>query len=212
MAATIYEWYGYRVADMSPAAAESAVARRCPFLAADCVKPTGICSIETASEPVIICPNRLYFDGHRVLARIASDAFDDVPIDRGADGWPTLVPGASAHAVAVQKATAQVGVLGGGWGGEVRLPPAYPEGPRYSVDFLLIVVNELGELIRFTPVEVQSMDTTNSRSLATSADRLRVDRQDNQPTNAGLNWENVNKRILAQLIVKGLMLQAVVCV
>jgi len=54
-------------------------------------------------------------------------------------------------------------------------------------------------------VEVQSIDTTgnyrNGREALLSGQREKV------KTTAGFNWENVNKRILPQLIYKGQLLQ-----
>jgi hypothetical protein len=206
----IYEWYGYRVDDKSPIASQAALQKICPIVGGSCTKPSGICSVEaTSGEAVITCPTRLYFDDYTFLSMIASDAFDDLTVDRGPTNWPTLVPGEDAKAVAAANGVAQVGVLGQGWGGEIKLPPAYPpDGPRYRIDFILIVVSATGELIRFAPIEVQSVDTTGSEHLAACANRLRSSRSSqNEARGAGFNWENVNKRIISQVIFKGLMLQ-----
>ncbi|MBN7457562.1 hypothetical protein, partial [Mycobacteroides abscessus] len=56
----------------------------------------------------------------------------------------------------------------------------------------------------FVPVEVQSIDTTGSYQASLAG--MRNGRQVVRST-VGLNWENVNKRIIPQLITKGQMLQ-----
>ncbi|ATF91349.1 Restriction endonuclease NotI [Cedecea neteri] len=62
-----------------------------------------------------------------------------------------------------------------------------------------------GKLKEFVAVEVQTIDTTgnyrNGREGLLSPERT------NPTTTVGMNWENVNKRILPQLIYKGQVLQ-----
>ncbi|WP_084026954.1 NotI family restriction endonuclease [Mycobacterium avium] len=208
MSATIYEWYGYRVEDRSEVAASTAAARHCPFTYGACIKDSGACSIEPfrSGERVVICPRRLYFDDYSFLTHIAEDAFSDLLVDIGPHGRPSLVSASQARQVATTNGVSQVGVFGGAWDSEVRLPSTMGGGSGgYSVDFTLIVIDPTGELIRLTPVEVQSIDTTGS--LRTSVAGL-VRAREAVPSGVGLNWENVNKRILPQLIQKGLMLQA----
>ena len=211
VAATIYEWYGFRLSDNSAAAQQSAVQRDCPFTFGVCTKRTGVCSVIPArsSDRVIVCPKRLYFDNYDFLTYIAADAFDDIAVNLGPHGRPLLVSASEAAGVAYQTGVSQVGVFGGEWGREVRLPSMTDTGSRggYSVDFTLIVVDPSGELIRIAPVEVQSIDTTGN--LSDSIDGAKFGGRSIVPSEgAGLNWENVNKRIIPQLIQKGLMLQA----
>ena len=61
-----------------------------------------------------------------------------------------------------------------------------------------------GQLEEFVAVEVQTIDTTGNYRNGFSA--LKDDRSVIKTT-AGLNWENVSKRILPQLIYKGQVLQ-----
>jgi hypothetical protein len=208
VAATIYEWFGYSPEDRSPEAALAAATQQCPFLKLACKKRAigGVCSIKPSdSAPaVVVCPSRLYFGRHEFLARIAADAFHALSPNLGADGLPTLVRGSTAKAASALSGEVQIGVFGQGWDQEVKLPPSAEGGASYSVDFTLIAVTPEGELIGFAPVEVQTIDTTNSYRNGVEAlvsDRSVV------PTTVGFNWENVSKRILPQLIVKGLMLQ-----
>jgi hypothetical protein len=99
-----------------------------------------------------------------------------------------------------------VGVFGRApFGSEVQLPPVVPGGARYSVDFVIVVIDPAGTLVGFTPVELQTIDTTGNYRSSMAA---LINGRTIQQSGVGLNWENVNKRILPQIIVKGLMLQA----
>lgn len=204
---TIHEWFGFQPTDTSHAAAAAANSKLCPFLAGPCTKSGGVCSVVPSASvgPVIVCPKRLYFHGHEFLRVIAHTAFYDLDLDLDVDGLPTLVPGAEARSVAARKGLYQAAVFGQGFGGEIKLPPAVPGGGQYSVDFTIVVVSPDGELKAFVPVEVQSIDTTGS--YRESLSKLEADRSV-VSSKFNMNWENVNKRILPQLIVKGLMLQA----
>lgn len=96
-----------------------------------------------------------------------------------------------------------VAVFGQRWGGELRLPQK--DGKRsYFVDWILARVSDDGELIEFVAVEVQTIDTTGNYRNGYEA--LRASHSIVKTT-AGLNWENVSKRILPQLIYKGQVLQ-----
>ncbi|MGW5238630.1 hypothetical protein ACWEOW_06835 [Monashia sp. NPDC004114] len=210
MAGKIYEWFGYRGSDQSATAAQAVIDQSCPFLGATCIKRgrTGVCSIEPAKsqEAVPICPVRLYDGHHEFLRHIAADAFINLEVAVDSTGLPTLVPASRARLVATKARRAQVGVFGANpWGGEISLPPAVDGGGSYKIDFTLVVIGPSGELQAFVPVEVQSIDTTNDTKASMAG--LKNGRTIVQST-VGLNWENVNKRILPQLIVKGLMLQA----
>lgn len=207
MAGTIYEWHGYRTTDGTATAAHASHSKSCPFMNRACVKKSGACSVApTGSQlPVPICPKRLYFDRFQALRDIASTAFASRLMNLGPDGLPSLVPGSEAHSVARATGIPQVGVFGGeGWGGEVSLPPLAGDGASYKVDFTLCLVNNDGRLLSFAPIEVQTIDTTGSTEKARAA--LEESRTVVGDT-VGLNWENVSKRILPQLIFKGLMLQ-----
>ena len=61
-----------------------------------------------------------------------------------------------------------------------------------------------GELVGFTAIEVQTIDTTGNYRDAREA--LLSNRRIESST-VGLNWENVSKRIIPQLIYKGQVLQ-----
>jgi hypothetical protein len=203
----VHEWYGYRASDQTPAAANAAAQQLCPIVGGACTKSGGVCSVQpttAAALTVTVCPKRLYFNSHDVLRGIADSAFADLGPVLDGSGRPDLVSGDVARNQAAAAGQPVVGVFGQGWGGEIRLPPAHAGAARYSVDFVLVAVTPTGDPARIVPVEVQTIDTTNS--YAPSVVALRTGRTI-APSNFGMNWENVNKRILPQLIVKGLMLQ-----
>ena len=202
MAGTIWEFFGYRADDHSAAAVAATTDKRCPFLAEVCEKRlsdgavSGVCTIKPiTSGPVICCPIRLYADNYQVLSDVARIAFgDNLP----------LFAGAEAAKAAQRDKVPAVAVFGKRWGGELRLPQKDGAG-SYFVDWVLARLDAGGVLQEFIAVEVQTIDTTgnyrNGREGLLSPERT------NPATTAGLNWENVNKRILPQLIYKGQVLQ-----
>lgn len=197
----VSEFFGYLATDRSPAALDAADRKYCPFLQQTCVKTlsdrtiSGACAIKQKnSGPVICCPIRLYADDYRILRDVADKAF-----------WPglELIPGPAAKAEARRQDQPVVGVFGKRWGGELRLPQREGIG-GYFVDWVLALVGPQG-LVEFVAIEVQTIDTTNNyrdslKGLA-GIPRTIVE------SKAGLNWENVSKRILPQLIYKGQILQ-----
>ena len=205
MGASIYEFFGYRATDRSDTATEYAVAHRCPFLpfSDDLCEKTlsdgalaGACSIKpVTTAPVICCPIRLYADDYRVLHEIARRAF-------GPD--TVLLHGPQARGVALHDRRPVVAVFGQRWGGELRLPKKSGRG-SYFVDWILALVSATGELQEFVAVEVQTMDTTGNYRIGRLA--LLGGRRELVPTGAGINWENVSKRIIPQLVYKGQVLQ-----
>lgn len=114
-----------------------------------------------------------------------------------------LIAGKKAQKWAQRTGQSCVAVFGKGWGGELRLPQKEGRG-GYFVDWVLALLDEDGGLTEFVAVEVQTIDTTGSYGNGHQA--LMLDRSIVKTT-AGLNWENVSKRILPQLIYKGQVLQ-----
>ena len=203
MAGYIAEFFGYRSEDSSQAALAAVNDKKCPFLGTACTKLfgrareiAGVCSIrqKSAGSPnVICCPNRIYAEDYKMLRQIASKAF----------GQKLQL---FAGRAAVEKAKdlgGAIAVFGHGWGGELRLPQREGVG-SYFVDWVLARLNEKGELVDFTAIEVQTIDTTGSYGAAQAA--LKRDRTI-IPDTVGLNWENVSKRIIPQIIYKGQVLQ-----
>lgn len=108
--------------------------------------------------------------------------------------------------LAVSKAKVEngaVAVFGHGWGGELPLPKRKGRG-SYYVDWILAKLDGNGELSEFIAIEVQTIDTTGSYQ---DARRALIERHEIEKDTVGLNWENVSKRIIPQIIYKGQVLQ-----
>ncbi|KAF1003533.1 MAG: NotI family restriction endonuclease [Burkholderia sp.] len=202
MAGKIWEFFGYRSADHSPVAVDAAKEKKCPYLSEVCEKRlndgaiSGVCTIKLATaDPVICCPIRLYADRYRSLYDVAKIAFDDDL---------ELIAGRKASVRALVKQAPVVAVFGKRWGGELRLPQKNGAG-SYFVDWVLALLDANGKLKEFVAVEVQTIDTTGNYRNGRQA--LLTPERTHQATTVGLNWENVNKRILPQLIYKGQVLQ-----
>ena len=84
-------------------------------------------------------------------------------------------------------------------GGELPLPKRKGRG-SYYVDWILARLDGSGELTEFTAIEVQTIDTTGSYQ---NARRALIERHEVEKDTVGLNWENVSKRIIPQIIYKG---------
>ncbi len=210
MAGRIVEFFGYRPLD--PAGAAEATNVHCPFVDDRCIKPTlGACSLEqSAGEPVIICPNRLYDDNHAVLGDVARQAFGSKAV---------LAPAKQIRKLKKSGCLTgyEVAVFGKYWGSELSIPqPQDPENLNgiggFFIDYVLARLATDGTIAEFTAVEVQTIDTTGSyrsQSEAFFDGNPFIDAKGNNPgwSTAGLNWANVSKRIIPQLIYKGYVLR-----
>lgn len=202
MAGTVWEFFGYRATDKSQNAIFAASDKQCPYLKDICEKRlsdgeiSGVCAIKPITSPAVICcPIRLYADDYRILRDVSKLAF-------GADHQ--LIAGPSAASTARATNQPVVAVFGKRWGGELRLPQKNGAG-SYFVDWVLALLDPDGSLQEFVAVEVQTIDTTGNYRNGRTA--LLDTTRSIAKTSAGLNWENVNKRILPQLIYKGQVLQ-----
>ena len=201
MALQVTEFFGFTPLD--PSASSFVADKKCPFISAPCCKPNhGACSVKqlTAPEPVICCPNRMYADGYKMLTEIAESAFG---------GTVKLIKPED-----VKGEEGEVIVFGHNWSQELPLPrPSKGNQSRtYFVDWILAKLDGNGEVQDLTAVEVQTIDTTGNyseQSNAFFAGEFFTDKQGREPgfSNAGMNWENVNKRILPQVIYKGHVLR-----
>jgi hypothetical protein len=198
----IIEFFGYAPTDRSAVASTARAKRSCPFVGGKCQKTlsdgeiSGVCTLAPASgDPVICCPLRLYANSYSVLEDVAIVAF-------GPD--IQLLPGARAKAATAASGKHRIAVFGKGWGGELRLPNRGRSG-GYFVDWILAKLNSADEIESFVAVEVQSIDTTGNYRAEREA-HLNGTHFPGTST-AGFNWENVNKRILPQLIYKGHVLR-----
>lgn len=202
MAGTVWEIFGYRADDRSVEALEAAASKQCPFLGETCEKTlsdgtvSGVCTIKPiTSSPVICCPIRLYADDYRILRDVADKAFGP--------GLP-LAPGRQAVLRARRTRATTVAVFGKRWGGELRLPQKGGVG-GYFVDWVLALLDDKGTLVEFVAIEVQTIDTTGNYRASRAG--LLAEGRNIVRSDVGLNFENVSKRILPQLIYKGQVLQ-----
>lgn len=198
MASNIIEFFGYDPKDQSPAAKQARANKACPFLGKTCVKTlndgevSGACTLKPKSAgPVICCPIRLYANNYEILRDVARVAFGPA------------IPLVSAKDLETTNGEC-IAVFGKGWGKELRLPSRGKSG-GYFVDWVLARVSASKELVGFVAVEVQSIDTTGNYRGEREAYLTGVDFGGS--STAGFNWENVNKRILPQIIYKGHVLR-----
>jgi hypothetical protein len=200
LALRIVEFFGYSPLDVSGEAVAARTTNHCPFVEHACTKKlsdgsaSGACTVrQVESGPVICCPNRLYASHYRILLDVAEIAF----------GTPVkLIPGEQvAHA---KHDGHLVAVFGKRWGKELRLPQRKGTG-AYFVDWILALIGAGGKLQEFVALEVQAIDTTGNYRAERDA-YLKGTEIDGY-SKAGLNWENVSKRILPQIIYKGHVLR-----
>jgi hypothetical protein len=188
MGGYITEFFGYRAEDKSETALKAAASGICPFLGSQCTKLlsrdhtiSGVCAIrqKTAGAPsVICCPIRLYADDYKMLSTIARMAFkEDLNLFAGRAAVPKA-----------QKDGGAIAVFGHGWGGELRLPQREGAG-SYFVDWVLAKLDGKGELVEFTAIEVQTIDTTGNYRTARKA---LTDQREIVGDTVGFNWENVS--------------------
>lgn len=202
MAGTIVDFFGYRAADDSDASLDAVARNLCPFLHDTCTKTlgrdgscSGVCAVKQVSsdQRIICCPIRLYADDYEILRIVSRKTFG---VDLG------LYSGRAAVAKARSEGGA-VAVFGHRWGGELRLPKRNGVG-NYFADWVLARLDERGELAEFTSIEVQTIDTTGNYRASRAG---LIDGRREVKSTVGLNWENVSKRIIPQLVYKGQVLQ-----
>lgn len=205
MAGYISELFGYRSDDTSDTAMQCVSRQVCPFLSSYCTKAlgdrmnrtlSGVCAIRQVtpgSPDVICCPNRIYAENYKMLSTVSKMAFRTEY---------NLYSGRLAVSKAKEENGA-IAVFGHGWGGELPLPKRKGRG-SYYVDWILARLDGSGELVEFTAIEVQTIDTTGSYQ---KARRALIERHEIEKDTVGLNWENVSKRIIPQIIYKGQVLQ-----
>jgi hypothetical protein len=202
MALRLTEFFGYSVGD--PRGVQTARAATCPFVSAPCIKPEhGACSLEALKDPrpVICCPNRLYADEFALLRHVAKTAFE---------GDFSIVQPDEARTLKARGALtgSEVVAFGRYSGQELPLPKASALGGAFYMDWVLVRLTQDGSVAELTALEVQTIDTTGSykeqSALARSGQRFADAKGREQGySEAGFNWENVNKRILPQVIYKG---------
>ena len=209
MAKKILELFGYAPDDSSITACAARQQQSCPMVGGLCAKEigsaenrirSGVCTIaDKDGGPVVICPIRLYAEQYAILSTVAKLAFKVDAV--------TLIDGRKVATTPATKGAQRVAVFGKGWGGELKVPGRPVSGRKstgFFVDWILARLDDNNKLMEFAALEVQTMDTIGSYRAEREAilgGRPYVGKS------VGPNWENVNKRILPQLIYKGHLLE-----
>jgi hypothetical protein len=192
----IVEIFGYSPDDQSKISRSLWRLGACPFIEKACTKTNhdqtityGTCSVTSPYGDCIICPNRLYENQYTSLKRVACDVFgDDLEFLMYEDYIPRR-NSLSEYIVA----------LGQTSGKEVKL------GTKLSMDWVLARVHN-GELLEYVGIEVQSIDITgNYRDNWYAYKNLDLSETSIPSSTHGMNWANVHKRLIPQLIRKGLI-------
>lgn len=196
----IVEIFGYAPDDITPAARSFWGLNICPFTQQPCTKFNhdrsicyGVCSVSYGREEVIICPSRLLAANAMPLREISNDAFGDIPILR----YEEYIDAERREEFPEEC----IVLLGKGSGKEIKFGS---QKSLMSLDWVLAKV-ENGALVEFTAAELQSIDITNNyRETWNAYNRLPTERAVSIPSSShGLNWANVHKRLIPQLIRKG---------
>lgn len=191
----LVEVFGYSPDDLTEEARSLWRLGACPFTLAPCTKSNhdqtityGTCSVTSTFGECIICPNRLYENNYESLRRVASENFsDDIP-------FLTYSEYVKNRGVIKDCVVA----LGLSSGKEVKIK-------SLSMDWVLArVINS--NLDSYVGIEVQSIDITgNYRDAWHGYNNLTSDTTTISSSGHGLNWANVHKRLIPQIIRKGLV-------
>jgi hypothetical protein len=170
----------------------------CPCINKACTKINhdrsltyGTCSVTSPYGDIIICPNRLYVNNYETIKKVSEDAFGDIPFLMF-DDFIKLRNEIKTCVVA----------LGKNSGKEVQV------GNSLSMDWVLVKLENLN-LIEYVGIEVQSIDITGNyrdswhyyRNLKSTD----IINQDRPSSGHGLNWANVHKRLIPQIIRKSVV-------
>ena len=187
----LVEVFGYAPNDITPSARKYCGLNACPFIGRACTKFDhtnticyGTCSVSNAGQDVIICPNRLYANSYEAIRHVSEDVFGKKPFML----FDEYLKNES-------KSLDCIVALGQNSGREVKLS-------KMSMDWVLAHIKS-GKLIEYVGIEVQSIDITGNYRDAWYAAR---DKKPVIPPSAhGLNWANVHKRLIPQIIRKSLV-------
>jgi hypothetical protein len=192
----LIEVFGYAPDDLSPQCRSLWKLSACPFINKKCTKANhdgsviyGTCSVTSAYGDCIICPNRLYERNYATLRTIAQEVFD-ASLDFFM--FEQFIP-------LRDKLKCCVVALGQNSGREVKI------GTNLSMDWVLAKI-ENGELNEYVGVEVQSIDITGNYRDAWHSYKNLTNQTLNIPSSGhGMNWANVHKRLIPQIIRKGII-------
>jgi hypothetical protein len=188
---SLIEVFGHAPNDVTSKARKFWGLNACPFMGRACTKFDhtnticyGTCSVSNTGQDVIICPNRLYANNFETIRHVSEDVFGELPF--------MLFDEYLKKESSVLNC---VVALGQNSGREVKLS-------KMSMDWVLAHIKN-GKLMEYVGIEVQSIDITGNYRDAWYAAR---DKKPVIPPSAhGLNWANVHKRLMPQIIRKSLV-------
>lgn len=191
---SLVEVFGYAPEDTSSIARSFWSLSACPFVGRACTKFDhtnticyGTCSVTNTGQNVVICPDRLYADNYSTIRRVSESVFGKTPFLMFGDYIKIITSNNRNYDVVV--------ALGQNSGKEVKLS-------KMSMDWVLARIKN-GKLIEYVGIEVQSIDITGNYRDAWYAAR---DMKSIIPPSAhGLNWANVHKRLIPQIIRKSIV-------
>lgn len=192
----LVEVFGYAPDDLTPSVRSLWNLGACPFTNRSCSKTNhdttvvyGTCSVTSTFGDCVICPNRLYENNYATLRSASADAFgDDIELLM----FDEYIRRRN------EKGTFVV-ALGQNSGKEVKI------GRSLSMDWVLAKL-ENSVLIEYIGIEVQSIDITNNyRDSWYAYKNLTADSKTIPASEHGMNWANVHKRLIPQIIRKGVV-------
>lgn len=197
----ISEIFGYSPDDLTTVCRKYWREEICPFVFTNCSKFNhdqsivyGVCSVSDGDAgEVIICPKRLYANNYQTLREVAYDAFGNLPFYLVKDIIGNMETMPEEFVLA----------LGQNSGKEIQVGTT---GSKLSMDWVLVrVVNK--KALEIAGVEVQSIDITNNYRDNWQAYKNHERGKESKvivPNSLhGLNWANVHKRLIPQIIRKG---------
>jgi hypothetical protein len=192
----LVEVFGYAPDDLTPAVRSLWNLGACPFINKSCIKSNhdttvvyGTCSVTTAFGDCAICPIRFYENDYATLRTIAEDAFGNKARFVMFNDYIRCRDENNTFVVA----------LGQNSGREVKV------GRSLSMDWVLAKI-EHNRLLEYVGIEVQSIDITNNyRDAWYAYKNLTKTTKTIPPSEHGMNWANVHKRLIPQIIRKGVV-------
>jgi len=168
----------------------------CPFLNKPCSKMNhdqsiiyGTCSVTSPFGDCIICPNRFYEKNYKTIRAVAKNAFGSSAKFLTYEEFIPVRNTPGTYIVALGQLS----------GKEVKV------GRSLSMDWVLAKVRA-GKLKEYVGIEVQSIDITgNYRDCWHSYKNLTPSTKTISSSSHGMNWANVHKRLIPQIIRKGLV-------
>ncbi len=194
------EVFGFAPDDLKPKCRNYWERGVCPFIGTKCTKYNhvksivyGLCSVISSGEEIIICPKRLYAESYKTLRDVSSDAFGYLPL--------YLVNEVKGLELVKETPSEFVVAFGQNSGKEIQVGT---HKTKLSMDWVLVKVID-GRAVEAAGVEVQSIDITNNYRETWEAYKYLESRQKNiiPESKHGMNWANVHKRLIPQIIRKG---------